>query len=112
MKKFFLMTIIFSFVVLFSVNNYAQTKEQPKNDKDKVTKIADTKVEKLNTVCPVSGEEIDEDGVIVKYKGKSYQVCCKKCAVKFNNNPEKYLQKLKDNDKVGTPKPDKVKKNK
>ena len=112
MKKLFLMSIIFSLVVLFSVNNNAQTKKQPKKDKDKVTKTAEPKVEKLNTVCPVSGEEIDDDGVLVKYKDKTYQVCCKKCAVKFNNNPEKYLQKLKDNDKVGTPKPDKVKKNK
>lgn len=103
MKKYFLVVIIFSAVTFFSTNNYAQTKEQPKKDTDKVTKTVAPKVEKLNTVCPVSGEEVDDDAVIVKYKGKSYQVCCKKCAVKFNNDPEKYLKKLEKNKEVVNP---------
>ena len=95
MKKLILFSLVFSFGLMLSVNNYAQTKEKKKTDKTTITKDKQT-VEKLNTVCPVSREEIDEDGVIVKYKGKSYQVCCKKCAVKFNNDPEKYLKRMKD----------------
>ena len=102
MKKLFLIPVIFSFVIVLSVNNYGQTKEAPKKEAPKV--------EKLNTVCPVSGEDIDDDGVIVKYKGKSYQVCCKKCAAKFKKFPEKYLKNLKEN--VDTPEPDKEKKEK
>lgn len=102
MKKLFLIPVIFSFVIVLSVNNYGQTKE--------VSKKEVPKVEKLNTVCPVSGEDIGDDGYIVKYKEKSYQVCCKKCVAKFKNDPERYLKNLKD--ELDTPKPDKDKKDK
>lgn len=40
--------------------------------------------------CIVSGESL-EDNVPVTYKGKTYQLCCKSCAKKFNANPEKYV---------------------
>jgi len=101
MKKLILFSLIFSLGIILNVNNYAQTKQKEKVEKTKVIITNNQKVEKLNTICPVSREEVDDDAVIVKYKGKSYQVCCKKCAVKFNNNPEKYIKRIKQNKEKG-----------
>ncbi len=95
MRKIILLPLIFSFAIVLTQNNYAQTKEKDKTEKIKIAKYDKSNIEKLNTVCPVSREDIGEDVVVVKYKGKSYQVCCKKCAVKFNNDPEKYLKRMK-----------------
>lgn len=42
----------------------------------------------MNTKCPISGEELGEDGwdkvTEVTYKGQKYGVCCPNCAPKFN----------------------------
>ena len=99
MKKIILCSLIFSFGIMLNVNNYAQTKEKTK--KDKITTTDNQTVEKLNTICFVSHEKIDDDAVIVKYNGKTYKVCCKKCAVKFNNNPVKYLKRMKKGKEIG-----------
>ena len=47
------------------------------------------------TLCPVMGREIDED-LYVDYEGKRVYLCCQSCVETFKNNPEKYMQKLKD----------------
>ena len=42
-----------------------------------------------NTVCPVTGEPIDQK-TTYEYKGKIYNFCCPKCIEAFKKNPEKY----------------------
>ena len=49
-----------------------------------------------NKFCPVSGDEVTEQGGTVEYQGKSYKLCCPMCAGKFKKNPEKYLAQLKE----------------
>ena len=112
--------IIIPFIVLFafvlSINSSAQDKkmEMKKKVESTQTKVMDNKqeVEKkvqktdvkiddnkpFNTVCPVSGEEIDSD-ITATYNGKTYGLCCKRCLKKFNNDPEKYASKLTEDGK-------------
>ncbi|NWF88575.1 MAG: YHS domain-containing protein [Ignavibacteriaceae bacterium] len=52
----------------------------------------------INSVCPVSGEEIDPE-ITAVYKGKTYALCCKSCLKKFNKDPEKYVSKLSEDGK-------------
>ena len=50
---------------------------------------------KAQTTCPVLGGNIDKN-VYADYKGKRIYFCCKGCDQEFEKNPEKYLQKLKE----------------
>ncbi|MFH1995663.1 MAG: YHS domain-containing protein [Candidatus Omnitrophota bacterium] len=45
-----------------------------------------------NTICPVSGEDIESmgGGVQEEYNGKIYNFCCASCAKVFKKDPEKY----------------------
>ncbi len=108
--------IVIPFVVLLifstSVISFGQDKKMDikKKVEGKETKITDTKqeVEKIekkivdnkpvNTVCIVSGEEIDPE-ITATYNGKTYAFCCKTCLKKFNKNPEKYVSKLNEDEK-------------
>ena len=47
----------------------------------------------VNTVCIVSGEDLDGK-VLADYKGKTYSFCCKTCLKKFTKDPEKYVAKF------------------
>jgi YHS domain-containing protein len=50
-------------------------------------------------VCPVSGEEIGKDTQITyEFKGKTYRFCCPDCAEMFKKDPEKYIDKMKEQD--------------
>jgi hypothetical protein len=42
-------------------------------------------------LCIVTGEDLGDDPVLVKYKGREIPLCCKSCVKKFNANPEKYV---------------------
>jgi len=106
MTRIMIIPFIVLFAYGFSINSSAQDKKKVESTE---TKVMDTKqeVEKdikkteikvvdnkpVNTVCPVSGEEIDE-GITTTYNGKTYAVCCKSCLKKFNKDPEKYISKL------------------
>lgn len=50
---------------------------------------------KLQSECPVSGDEIDKDIYSKTQAGKIY-VCCKKCKSKVDTSPDKYLTILKN----------------
>ena len=54
MRKLILLPLIFSFAIVLTQNNYAQTKEKDKTEKIKIAKNDKPNIEKLNTVCPVS----------------------------------------------------------
>lgn len=77
MKKALLILVIISFVVLTGFQ----------------MSIAQEDVG--NTVCPVSGEKIEESKkATYEYKGKIYNFCCPMCISDFKKNPEKYIEKM------------------
>jgi YHS domain-containing protein len=47
------------------------------------------------TKCPVLGGNIDKQ-VFADYQGQRIYFCCRGCDAQFKKNPEKYLQKLKE----------------
>ena len=52
--------------------------------------------------CIVSGEELGGDmgkPVLLEYKGRTIQLCCKDCVKKFNSEPEKYIKVLDEAEK-------------
>ncbi len=56
-----------------------------------------------NKICPISGEEIGEEGmagqeVTVEYKGKVYNLCCAMCKKDFLKDPEAAIKKLETMD--------------
>ena len=50
-----------------------------------------------NTICPVTGEKIDEKTKeTYVYEGKIYNFCCPMCVPKFKKEPEKYIKKIEE----------------
>lgn len=47
-----------------------------------------------NTVCPVSGETIDDPKLTFVHEGKIYHFCCDGCPQKFAKDPDKYIKKM------------------
>jgi YHS domain-containing protein len=44
-----------------------------------------------NTVCPVTGKNIDMNNpVTIDYKGETYNLCCPMCPAEFVKDHEKY----------------------
>ena len=117
MKRIIIIPFVMLFAIAFSINSSAQDKnmemkkkventktktmEQKKEVEQKVQKT-DVKVvdnKPVNTVCPVSGEEIEDADVTATYNGNTYALCCKRCLTKFNGDPEKYISKLSEDGK-------------
>ena len=65
--------------------------EDPGTHRPASTAVA-TDSKPINTVCPVSGDELGSVGkpVYAEYHGKKVGFCCKNCARKFQKNPDKY----------------------
>lgn len=63
--------------------------EQTPSAEAAVTAAAETE----QTVCPITGEKIKKE-VFTEYKGKKVYFCCPGCKEKFENDPEKYIDKL------------------
>ena len=51
-------------------------------------------VAKVQTTCPVMGGKINKD-LYVDHDGKRVYVCCKGCIAAVEEQPEKYIKKLK-----------------
>ena len=50
-----------------------------------------------NTICPVTGEKInDKTKGTYEYKGKIYNFCCPMCIGDFQKDPEKYIKKIEE----------------
>ncbi len=45
--------------------------------------------------CPVLGNKINKD-LYVDYNGQRVYFCCPQCLTVFQKNPEKYLQKMRE----------------
>lgn len=116
MNRIMIIPLIAVLAFVFSVQISAQDKStEMKKKMDKTeTKMMDAKskvegkmdkaekemVDKkpVNSVCLVSGEEIDND-ITAEYNDKTYAFCCKRCLKKFNDNPEKYIGKYEEMNK-------------
>lgn len=96
MKKI-IFFFVFVLAVGFSTLIFAQEVTKDANTKTEQTQTVDSN-KPFNTVCPVSGEEVDPE-ITYKYDGKTYALCCKSCLKKFKNDPEKYISKLSDDGK-------------
>lgn len=99
-----LLFVIFTLLIGLSltIGMYAQEKEKTEKKeppKEIQKQIPTTSVQKIddgkpvNSVCPVSGEDVDPE-VTYAYNGKTYGLCCTKCLKKFKADPEKYISRL------------------
>ncbi len=50
---------------------------------------------KAQAVCPVMGGNIDKN-LYIDYQGQRVYFCCPACLEIFKKDPEKFLQKMKD----------------
>lgn len=58
-----------------------------------------------NTICPVTGEKIEEASkATYEYAGKIYNFCCPMCIDEFKKDPEKYIAKIKADKAASTTK--------
>ncbi len=55
---------------------------------------AGEKPKNVQTACPVSGEQLDDDAVSLWYGNKEIRVCCKKCAAKVAKDPAGWFDQL------------------
>lgn len=109
-------TVLFALMLTFGVGfiSMANAQQKEKKDNNKTTQL-DTKNTDpqynevvsikegtpVNSVCPVSGEELDDDMQLIKYHDEIIGVCCKKCLKKIKADPEKYMKRLKRDKKAG-----------
>lgn len=103
MKKFSLLFSAFFIVLGFSISTYAQANQ--KNDEKTGTKqevkqesAATSDAEVFNSICAVSGEDVDKDFTYT-YEGKKYAFCCNNCLKKFKKDPAKYTSRLSEDGK-------------
>lgn len=50
--------------------------------------------ENIQTLCPVSGDKLDEDKVSLTLPGRKIFFCCKKCVRQFKKDKAKYIKNL------------------
>lgn len=96
-KLFTLMTVI-----AFLFSGYAFANEDMNHDEHMEsmqntqpnTVGASQVVEVGNTICPVSGNKVDDGkmGEVVKheYQGKVYNLCCSMCVKDFKKDPKRF----------------------
>lgn len=94
MKKMMYIIMMLFLITLITEPAYAQEKQKDVKE----ISPAKTEVAKLNTICPVSGEEADAQ-ITYEYKGKTYSLCCNTCLKKFKKDPEKYISRLSEDGK-------------
>ena len=85
-------TAKFMAIVDKEVAKDAPAKDAPAKDGKKDDK---KKEAKLNTVCPVSGDDADKS-ITTDYKGRKVAFCCEDCLKDFEKNPAKYAAKLEE----------------
>lgn len=93
MKRLAICALVLIIGLAFTTNVNAQEKAK----KAAKGKVIDSKP--VNSVCPVTGEEIEKGAPTVTYEGKTYALCCKSCIKKFNKEPAKYIGNLSEDGK-------------
>lgn len=85
-----------------SIMNKSEMEEQHHDememDENNETEVS-SEMKSWNTVCPVTGEEVDPSVETVEYNGKNYGFCCSRCVSKFNKEPQKYSANLSEDGK-------------
>lgn len=105
MRNIFASVLALLLLVTFSVSAQEKKADHSTHKKEvakeaKVEKQSGSETAKVvNTVCPVSGEELEDNEHTIKHEGKTYAVCCKKCLAKIEKDPEKYISRLSDDGK-------------
>jgi len=51
--------------------------------------------EPINKKCPLTGKDVTA-GRTVEYKKQTIGFCCADCVSKFEENPEKYIKRVKE----------------
>ena len=104
-----LLFAVFTIVIGLSLtlNTYAQVKEKsekketPKEFQKENSSTSAQNIDAvtpINTICPVSKEDADPK-VSYTYDGTTYAFCCNKCLKKFKADPEKYINRMKEDEK-------------
>ncbi|MDD5070297.1 MAG: efflux RND transporter periplasmic adaptor subunit [Candidatus Omnitrophica bacterium] len=80
-----LVYLLFSFILIVSLNVSGAEQQQPNNPNLEAVEVG-------NLVCPVTGAKIESMGPVIKhqYKGKIYNLCCPGCVGTFDKDPQKY----------------------
>jgi YHS domain-containing protein len=60
----------------------------------KEMKVRGEVAESIQTICPVSGDELEDHDSSVTLAGRKIYFCCKRCVKSFKKDKEKYLLKM------------------
>ena len=79
----FVVIMIFAFLLSTSLFcGPSQAGSDPKASADGIVVVG-------NKICPVMGEKVSGKHSVV-YNGKKYSLCCNKCVLQFERDPDKY----------------------
>ena len=83
-------------VVIFGAGKFIFAQSEEANTQTATSET--TKAEEVgNTICPVSGEEINEETkATYEYEGKIYNFCCPMCIDECKKDPQKYIKKVEE----------------
>ncbi len=87
--------VIYSFAEMDSAEHHSSgDKHNPSVPATQISVSSANQVQNVgNKVCPVSGEEIEEETkATYEYNGKVYNFCCGGCIGEFKANPAKYIK--------------------
>ncbi|MDD5021993.1 MAG: YHS domain-containing protein [Endomicrobiaceae bacterium] len=99
MKKLYIIFAVLFFAVL--LNNQVIYGEDAPVATNAVTAEVTKPVDVGNTICPVTGNKIDESTKAkYEYEGKIYNFCCPMCINTFKSNPQKYIKKIENQKQI------------
>lgn len=98
MKKVYIIVVAL-FILLLATDKITYAEETPAVNN--VTTEVAKPVDVGNKICPVTGQEIDENTkATCEYDGKIYNFCCQMCVDKFKGDPQKYIKKIEKQNKT------------
>ncbi len=89
------MTVVISLSCLLFVSLSSGQESKSVVKQDEAAHENKTDEPKSQTVCPLTGGDINKKAY-VDYKGQRIYLCCMGCEARFLKNPEKALQKIKE----------------
>ncbi len=95
-KRIFMMLVVITIILGIS-KGYSEENSTATLGQNAAAQEAKEPQDAGNKICPVSGEKIEEGTkATYEYKSKIYNFCCASCIPEFKKNPEKYIQKMKE----------------
>ena len=98
MRNLFYVFFILLITAAFGSGSFAQDKKATEEVKKVVAEETVDDGKPVNTICPVSTEDVDGE-ITHSHNGKTYALCCKSCLKKFKADPEKYISRLSEDGK-------------